>query len=425
MVGNRIETIQVRVGSDLARGGQAYNITKGYEHPMYDGSIDKFDLYIMILEDRVTDVAPVTVNPDGAWPKPETKARSMGWGLTTEGGSGSPILLEVDLDVISNDQCKAADADYAAWILEDMICTQTQAKDACQGDSGGPLVVPDKKYPPVPEDDTLFGIVSWGVGCARMPGVFARTSAAYDWILEKVCDDNNGGGPLCGASKVGPLAPNPASSTGETTPTPGPPGPTVTAVYDENFKAPKCATVGASCVSGNLLEGTGANVEPNAPNTLDGCADPARGDYKADESIQAIKVSAIKGSSRLEKGGMAQIEATVFAYKDGSGDEADFFYSRKAKKPSWTYIGTAKPSGGGIQKLKVEYQIPMGGKLQAVRVNFRNGGIMNHCSDGRFDERDDLVYAVDGVKEDAEEVTSWQAIRGPQFSIDEKPNQTS
>ncbi len=48
-------------------------------------------------------------------------------------------------------------------------------KDGCQGDSGGPLVVEDSAT----SQDTLVGVVSWGIGCARdgLPGLYAEVSS--------------------------------------------------------------------------------------------------------------------------------------------------------------------------------------------------------------------------------------------------------
>ena len=49
--------------------------------------------------------------------------------------------------------------------------------------TGGPLVVPTSMFD---NTATIYGIVSWGDGCARekRPGVYTRVSSYLDWIKE-------------------------------------------------------------------------------------------------------------------------------------------------------------------------------------------------------------------------------------------------
>ncbi|XP_076275409.1 venom protease-like [Rhynchophorus ferrugineus] len=109
-------------------------------------------------------------------------ATAAGWGTLKEDGKPSCILQEVDVPVISNEECR--NTNYSSKMISDnMMCAgypKTGQRDSCQGDSGGPLIIErkDKRY-------ELIGVVSWGNGCARpgYPGVYTRVTRYLDWIL--------------------------------------------------------------------------------------------------------------------------------------------------------------------------------------------------------------------------------------------------
>ena len=68
-------------------------------------------------------------------------ATVTGWGDTEDGGDDSNVLLEVNVTVISNKECRN---DYKTNslnlnITDNMICANVAGggKDSCQGDSGG------------------------------------------------------------------------------------------------------------------------------------------------------------------------------------------------------------------------------------------------------------------------------------------------
>lgn len=115
-----------------------------------------------------------------------TKAIASGWGTLQEEGKPSCLLQEVEVPVISLDDCRNTSYN-PRMISENMLCAgyPDGMKDSCQGDSGGPLIAErdDKKY-------ELIGVVSWGNGCARpgYPGVYTRITRYLDWILENTKD---------------------------------------------------------------------------------------------------------------------------------------------------------------------------------------------------------------------------------------------
>merc|ERR1711907_587060 len=116
----------------------------------------------------------------------------MGTGLLSSGGSISPVLRNVTVPYITNQQCKNSGYN-SNEIFDSMLCAGDQhggGEDACQGDSGGPLV--KRQYSKTKKRfiDTYVGVVSWGYGCAdrRYPGVYARVSKAHQWIKNVVCD---------------------------------------------------------------------------------------------------------------------------------------------------------------------------------------------------------------------------------------------
>lgn len=94
-------------------------------------------------------------------------------------GSPSGHLLQVDIPLISHEQCIKTYG--AASITDATICVGTRegGTDSCQGDSGGPLYVHDRMQQPV-----QVGVVSWGEGCAQPGkyGVYASVGYFEKWI---------------------------------------------------------------------------------------------------------------------------------------------------------------------------------------------------------------------------------------------------
>jgi len=103
-----------------------------------------------------------------------------GWGTTSSGGDVSSYLQYVDVNVLSNADCRNNYGYGSSQILDNMLCANVEGggKDSCQGDSGGPLVAMN------PELYELIGVVSFGVGCALAdyPGVYARMSKQLEWV---------------------------------------------------------------------------------------------------------------------------------------------------------------------------------------------------------------------------------------------------
>lgn len=167
------------------------------------------------------------------------------------------------------------------------------------------------------------------------------------------------------------------------------------AVFDPTLQAPKCGTVGRACDSGGslLLGRAGLGPEPNQPNTIaDSCADGASGTFRSDESNDRLRVSTTDGSA-FAPGKTVRIDATVWAWTTPSSDHLDLYYAANANSPTWTFLATLNPAVPGAQTLSATYTLPSGA-LQAVRAQFRYQGSASACTSGAYNDRDDLVFAV-------------------------------
>jgi secreted trypsin-like serine protease len=102
-----------------------------------------------------------------------------GWGdtLPTMGLFATNQLQQVDLQVVSDDQCGQTNLGFDA---PTGVCAAALLKDSCQGDSGGPLwaVKAGRRV--------QLGVVSYGQSCAlpEFPGVYSEVNNAQirGWI---------------------------------------------------------------------------------------------------------------------------------------------------------------------------------------------------------------------------------------------------
>ena len=190
--------------------GEVFAVREVILHPDYSqmlmsmyGLADN-DFMLVFLEGASAsdDVITVKLNSDTSLPIVGQSVTVMGWGdtdisddfdeETPNDVETSTVLMNVDVSVISNEECDASEgyidgtyATYSGRITANMLCAISNGKDSCQGDSGGPMVIKGADGPA----DVQVGVVSWAYGCAidQFPGVYARVSRAYDWIQIEVC----------------------------------------------------------------------------------------------------------------------------------------------------------------------------------------------------------------------------------------------
>ena len=196
------------------------------------------------------------------------------------------------------------------------------------------------------------------------------------------------------------------------------------AAYDQTLRAPVCATAGAQCESGSLLDGRGPlGPEPNAPNAINNsCSDGDAGAYGSDESLNHLRIRTVDGTT-LAPGKAVRIEAAVTAYSLAE-DSVDIYAAADAHNPVWTFVATLRPSATGSDILSTAYTLPAG-SLQAIRAAIRYRGTATPCPEGGYDEADDLAFAtgvaaapseliVNGGFEPA--VTAWTRSGAAYFS---------
>ncbi|XP_030752549.1 trypsin-2-like [Sitophilus oryzae] len=148
-------------------------------HKSYNSSTIDYDVSIVKLCSNATlntRVQTIRLSEKDNYTE-NSYATVSGWGYEVENGNLSSALRAVSVPITSRTYCTNAYSRVIS-ITRNMICAgySEGGKDACQGDSGGPLV----------QNNTLIGVVSFGMGCAQKsyPGVYSNVANLISWIAK-------------------------------------------------------------------------------------------------------------------------------------------------------------------------------------------------------------------------------------------------
>lgn len=153
----------------------------------------EYDYALLQLSSTATNITPIPYNTDSGTPIDNSELITMGYGLTTQDGSLSLDLRQVNVNAININTCAMAYQNEFDTVSA--LCAAAPNKDACNGDSGGPLlqVVPSPMSTSTNTTSVVVvvGIVSGGIGCAQptFPGIYSRVSlVANDFIRNGICE---------------------------------------------------------------------------------------------------------------------------------------------------------------------------------------------------------------------------------------------
>ena len=200
-------TVRVGWSSDSNQPSATHQVVTIDRHPDYSTTTYSNDLAVLTLAKAIPGASPMLVAsaPRSAIAlRAGSAVRSAGYGKVSVRGPSSGVALVADLTVVPDRVCGSEDIAYRIGGIDfygygtgvdtdNAVCAIGVVPntkliiDTCQGDSGGPL------FTGTGVNARLVGVVSVGDGCAgygptgkemttKVPGVYARTSPALDWL---------------------------------------------------------------------------------------------------------------------------------------------------------------------------------------------------------------------------------------------------
>jgi len=151
---------------------------------------------------------------------PGYKGTVTGWGLLDETKElvVTP-MMKVDLPIVDDNTCRNAYKKIVNIESTKQFCAGESGggKDACSGDSGGPFTRTISSS--IGSREFLIGVVSYGLGCARVqyPGVYTKVTAYLPWIKEHIQSIHDEADPRPATNY--PVTPSTTTTTRRTTTT--------------------------------------------------------------------------------------------------------------------------------------------------------------------------------------------------------------
>jgi len=163
-------------GAHVVRTVSAVKYHKGFSQKHL-----RNDIALLIMDkpvqytNRIQPVCLHTGNP--SVDTGSMQADVAGWGALSEGGKQPSDLRAVSVRVLTRGQCRQKYSGNANKISDGMVCAGSDnGEDSCQGDSGGPLTIDSRSQA------KQIGVVSWGIGCGRYPGVYTAVYRYLAWV---------------------------------------------------------------------------------------------------------------------------------------------------------------------------------------------------------------------------------------------------
>ncbi|XP_016523932.1 urokinase-type plasminogen activator [Poecilia formosa] len=169
---------------------QTFSVEKLIIHQKYNPSNYDNDIALLKISNtngqgalKTASVRTVCLPPLNTYLPVGVTCSIAGYGKENSGSwSYSNRLKQATVRLLSSTNCKVEES-YKALLTDNMMCAASPdwSTDSCKGDSGGPLVcqASGRMF--------LFGVVSWGEGCAseNKPGVYTKVTHYNDWIADK------------------------------------------------------------------------------------------------------------------------------------------------------------------------------------------------------------------------------------------------